>query len=141
MPMFQRTRRISWPICAAVIASTLMGCRSSRNVTTTAAHKLELKITSDSSAIECDTTTWYVFDRDTLVPVARKINHKRTATNRQYNQDNSDSVKSEYQVCSSRRDDASSPSCFRTRFRLYKIMAILIIIAVAIVVVTFFRKK
>lgn len=141
MPMFQCPRRISWPICAAVIVSTLMGCRSSRNVTTSTRNKLEVKITADSSAIECDTTTWYVFDRDTLVPVARKINHKRTATNRQYNQDNCDSVKSEYQVCSSRRDDAISPSCFSTRFRTYKIMAILIIIAVAIVVVTFFRKK
>lgn len=139
--MFQRTRRISWNICAIVVVSTLFGCRSSRNVTTTAAHKLELKITADSSAIECDTTTWYVFDRDTLVPVARKINHKRTATKRQYNQDNCDSVKSEYQVSSSRRDDAISPSCFTTRFRMLRIMAIIIIIAVAIVVVTFFRKK
>lgn len=139
--MLQRTRRISWPICAAVIASTLMGCRSSRNVTTSTRNKLEVKITADSSAIECDTTTWYVFDRDTLVPVARKINHKRTATNKQYNQDNSDSVKSEYQVCSARRDDATSSFFFRTRFRQYKIMAILIIISVAIVVVTFFRKK
>lgn len=139
--MLQRTRRISWNICAIVVVSTLIGCKSSRNVTTTAAHKLELKITSDSSAIECDTTTWYVFDRDTLVPVARKINHKRTATNKQYNQDNCDSVKREYQVCSSRRDDVLSPSCFRTRFRQYKIMAIIIIISVYFVVVTFFRKK
>lgn len=141
MPMFQRTRRISWPICAAVIASTLMGCRSSRNVTTTSAGVLHLKITADSSAIECDTTTWYVFDRDTLVPVVRKINHKRTATNKQYNQDNSDSVKSEYQVRRSRRDDATSSFFFKFCFDQYKIMAILIIIAVAIVVVTFFRKK
>lgn len=139
--MLQRTRRISWNICAIVVVSTLIGCRSSRNVTTTAAHKLELKITADSSAIECDTTTWYVFDRDTLVPVARKINHKRTATKRQYNQDNCDSVKSEYQVCSKRRDDATSLCLFRTRFRTLRIMAIIIIIAVAIVVVTFFRKK
>lgn len=139
--MFQRTRRISRTLCAIVVVSTLIGCKSSRNVTTTAAHKLELKITADSSAIECDTTTWYVFDRDTLVPVARKINHKRTATNRQYNQDNCDSVKSEYQVCSKRRDDAILPSCFTTRFRMLRIMAIIIIIAVAIVVVTFFRKK
>lgn len=141
MPMFQRTRRISWNICAIVVVSTLIGCRSSRNVTTSTRNKLEVKITADSSAIECDTTTWYVFDRDTLVPVARKINHKRTATNRQYNQDNCDSVKSEYRVCSKRRDDALSPSCFTTRFRTLRIMAIIIIIAVAIVVVTFFRKK
>ena len=139
--MFQRTRRISRTLCAIVVVSTLMGCKASRNVTTTAAHKLELKITADSSAIECDTTTWYVFDRDTLVPVARKINHKRTATNRQYNQDNCDSVKSEYQVSSKRRDDAVSFSCFRTLFYHLRIMAIIIIIAVAIVVVTFFRKK
>lgn len=139
--MFQRTRRISRTLCAIVVVSTLISCKSSRNVTTTAAHKLELKITADSSAIECDTTTWYVFDRDTLVPVARKINHKRTATKRQYNQDNCDSVKSEYQVCSKRRDDAVSFSCFRTRFYHLRIMAIIIIIAVAIVVVTFFRKK
>lgn len=139
--MLQRPRRISWNICAIVVVSTLMGCRSSRNVTTSTRNKLEVKITADSSAIECDTTTWYVFDRDTLVPVARKINHKRTATKRQYNQDNCDSVKSEYQVCSKRRDDALSPSCFTTRFRMLRIMAIIIIIAVAIVVVTFFRKK
>lgn len=139
--MLQRTRRISWNICAIVVVSTLMGCKSSRNVTTISRNKLELKITADSSAIECDTTTWYVFDRDTLVPVARKIKHKRTATNKQYNQDNCDSVKSEYQVCAKRRDDAISPSFFRTRFRMFRIMAIIIIIAVAIVVVTFFRKK
>ena len=139
--MLQRTRRISRIVCAIAIASTLMGCRSSRNVTTSTRNKLELKITSDSSAIECDTTTWYVIDRDTLVPVARKINHKRTVTKRQYNQDNCDSVKSEYQVCSKRRDDAVSPSCFRTLCLHLRIMAIIIIIAVAIVVVTFFRKK
>ena len=139
--MLQRTRRISRTICAIAIASTLMGCKSSRNVTTTSGEVLHLKITADSSAIECDTTTWYVFDRDTLVPVARKIKHKRTATTKQYNQDNCDSVKSEYQVCAKRRDDAISPSFFRTRFYHLRIMALIIIIAVAIVVVTFFRKK
>lgn len=139
--MLQCPRRISRILCATALIGAISACRSSQNVTTEAASFGHLDLTADSSAIECDTTTWYIFQRNVFAPVARSIRNKRTNTRTHKLQDNNSNQLIQSVRTQKRRDDATSNSCRKNECNKKIIMAIVAFVALLIAVVTFFRKK
>lgn len=139
--MFQCPRRISRILCATALIGAISACRSSQSVTTEAAWLEHQDLTVDSSAIECDTTTWYIFQRDVFAPVARSIRNKRTNTRKHNIQDNNSNQLIQSARTQKRRDDAISKSCRKNECNKKIIMAIVAFVALRIAVVTFFRKK
>lgn len=139
--MLQCPRRISRILCATALIGAISACRSSQNVTTEAASFGHLDLTADSSAIECDTNTWYIFQRNVFVPVARSIRNKSTKTRKHNIQDNTSKQLIQSARTPKRRDDAISNSCRKNECNKKIIMAIVAFVALLIAVVTFFRKK